>query len=311
MTKRPIKELTQKLEFLATHPAVQEITGCSSYDALARAAGINKSTFKTLRGADNQDRISPDQESSIAKVCCFRLDWPEWVNGLASDFERRYLSEAEKIKKAKSEPRRTDIPLTPRYGDQKVAGRHASLRIETVLSNSSEQWPIRIELYCRSVDGYGLCRGFIDLDCGEAVAPRQEANFHQAFQVPDTNATLRLGAGTENRPSWSVEASNGILDDVCPAQHYCIVRELAPGDTLKATFSIYVKDVPANGDYLCRKDGKPLSRSNRKLILDRIAAIALLNSEAGEAVLCSHEVTFEDAYAGQREDAGAKGGPGA
>jgi hypothetical protein len=313
MTARPkrrhIKDLAEKLDFLSRDEAAQKINGCSGVSDLARRCNINVSTFKNLKSKVAAERTSPDHkgtidlissdhERAITNYCRFRLDWPEWVTGTAEAFKQRYLREVKAVKAQESEERRSDIPLFPRYSPQRARGRLAVLKMEAVLSNSSEQWPVKIALYCRDDNGYGICSGLVDLDCGEAHALRSECSFHQPYDVPGTNGTLRLGAGPEHKPSWTVKARSGILDDVAPEEPYCIVRGLSPGDTITASFSICVKDFPGAGKSLCGADGRPVTGPNKKLLLERIMAAALAHNDAGEVVLCSHAVTFEDAQAG-------------
>lgn len=311
MTERPkrryVKDLAKKLDFLSLKPAAQKINGCSGVSDLARRCGINVSTFKNLKSKTNADLISPDHEAAIANTCRFRLNWPEWAKGTAKNFEDRYIFEVKPAEAAKPAKRRTDVPLTPRPGQQKVRGRLALLEIEVVRSNSGEQWPIKIALYCRDDNGYGISHGLIDLDCGDAFALRAEASFHLPFEVPGTNATLRLGTGPDHKPSWNVKARNGVLDDVCPTEQFCIVRGLSPGDTITATFSICVKGFPGADECVRGADGKPITPRNKKLFLERIRAAALAQSEADEVVLCSHDVTFDDTYAGLRSVETAEG----
>ena len=300
-----IVDLCAKLEFLIMCRDARKKHGCKSIAALAERSGIGASQLKTLKNParNKYERISEEDEANLAKACRFDPEkWSVWRTGTFAKFKERYLRDAKSAQCALPPERRTDIPLVPRYGPQEAGGhRLASLRMEAALSNDSERWPIKLYLYCRAPNGYGVGKGFIDLYTGEAIAPEDEQSFRDPFQLPGHDVTIRRDATTKTRASWVIAANSGVIDDVLPDDPYCVVRSLAPGDRLTVTFSIADKDISGGADYIRRSDGKSLGR-DKKAILDRIASLAVLHDDYGYVVLCRHEVTFDDAYAGLRLD---------
>jgi hypothetical protein len=293
----PRTNIAEKLRFLARDRRAQKINGCTGINDLARKSGIKEATLKT---ALREELISQDHEEAVAKYCGFEVTWPEWRTGIADDFKQRYLHDAPQSLGTPVRGRHTDIPLRPRYDPPEV-GEHrlAALSMLPELSNSSERWPIKFRLRCRVVDGYGIKRGYIDLNCYQAVAREDECSFAPPGTTLDgTNLSICAGAGTRRMPSWYIEANSGVLNGDYPEHEFCVVRELAPGDKLTASLSIYVKDVPSANDYICQQDGKALGRC-KKAILDRIAALAYSHNGSGQIVLCTHEVIFEDACDGR------------
>ncbi len=294
-----IAYLCEKLDFLIMQPEARKKHGYKSIAALAKKSEIPAPSLKTLKEPSRNiyGRISADDERKLSAACGFDPKWSEWRTGTADVFKTKYLRDAKPAADTGKKKRETGRPLKVAYGPQEVGGhRMASLRAEAVLSNDGERWPIKFHLRCRDFDGYGIKKGFIDLHCGEAKAKDEDQNYQQAFPLPGYDVTIRLGSGTEQKPSWMVKANSGILDDVLPDEPYCTVCDLADGDMLKATFSIYVKDVPGPDDYICQSDGQPIGRKAKK-ILDQIANVAVLRNVDGEVVLCQHTVSFEDLYA--------------
>jgi len=281
----------------------------STLAEMAEALGLKE--WQLNGKHDRPDNLSHAALDAIAAYFGFIAYREEWLNWSAVQFAR-YFNEAiacaaphqSPESQAVKSPRETGVPLVPVYGRQEV-GTHrlASLRIEAVLSNDSERWPIKIRLRCRVANGIGIEKGFVDLDCAEAIAPEDEQNFQDAYKVPGTVATIRVHATTESRPSWEVTASTGPLDDVLPDEPWCAVRKLGTGDILTARYVIADKDHSGTEDYICKVDGKPVGR-NKKTVLDRIASAAVLHNDDGEIVLCRHSVSFEDAYAGLRQEDG-------
>lgn len=263
---------------------------------LAKELGTSESALlgehrSTVRSGYQTNRLNADFERDLADAHGFDPEWREWRTGTKEEFEVRYR---QNHKNRARQERRTDVQLTVEPGEQRTgAHRLASLKMTTKLSNSGENWWIGFDLICRAADGLGVKRGYILLRCGEARAEREQWSFRQEHKLPDADVTIRAGAGTEKAPLWFVAAGGGILDDVIPGEHYCVVTEAAPGDCLSAKFSVFVKDY-CTQNYLCLEDGEPLTR-RKKAVLDRIMRMGLPGGEEGETVLCSHDIAFKAA----------------
>lgn len=303
-----IPDLQQKMHFLHTGDYLaRRIAGLNDKKGLKPLCALLDIDRSTIRDQLKQDKIRSDFEIRIAKRYGFHERepaWTKWRSGTAADFKCAFAelhknTNPDRI--SQNAQRRTDVPLVPVY-DRQEAGSHrlTSLRLETVLSNDSERWPMKIHLRCRVANGIGIKKGFLDLYCGEAIAPEHEQSFQEAFNPPGTMATIRIHATTETRPSWEVSSKEYPLDDVRPEEPYCAVRKLGTGDTVTASFVIADKNLSGPEDYICKSDGKPVGR-NKKAVLDRIASAAVLHNDDGYIVLCRHSVCFEDAYAGLRQ----------
>lgn len=309
----PVRDRELKLKFFYAWDAgvgPERIRCCHQFPfrnrkAMAKALGLGDAQLEG--GKSDKDSLSPAALKVLGEYLGFDPAWDEFLTGTAWDFAMRYNAENTYQPKpatsaAQQTPpaeRRINVPLTPRPGPQEIGDhRLAALKMTVEPSNNFEFWKVKLFLRCRAVDGYGIKRGLIDLDCSLAKAHEAECNFaHPGMVIDNTNLFICVGAGTEHRPFWYIEAVSGVMDGDYSEQEFCIVRELAVTDELIATFSVYVKDVPPTRDYVCQKDGSPLG-DYKRAILSRIAKMGLPGGGAGQVVLCRHKVSFEDAYAG-------------
>jgi hypothetical protein len=95
--RKPIRDLGRKINFLQRSPLAQELCGhTGSQKNFAEILGIAR---ETLRDAIKYERMSEDDQSTLARKCQFNLLWHQWndTDGQKRDtmdqFEARYIQE--------------------------------------------------------------------------------------------------------------------------------------------------------------------------------------------------------------------------
>lgn len=276
---------------------------------------MNPNTFKGLRVKGNADCISSDHESALAKFCCFRLDWPEWVKGTVDEFAHKY-------KTANWFDEAPPFPGAIANANQPVSPPDVLLAVE-----GTKQWFYDDQLATLELKALQLGEGRCSLSCelicemsdlanrrvyirrgrlllglgvasfeGVAAPEKRMADEHGA---PPNRVVVRKG-GTSDQPSWSVESSNGVIGEITIPETVLHLASLAPGSEVTGVFATYLKEV-ATGAPLAKRhqsdgivqDGcKPLGDA-KAVVLDLLAAHRLPIGDGGLVKLATAAIRFK------------------
>ena len=84
-------EAYKKVRFLQTHDVPRKLLGhASSFSDFARRLPVKREVF---RDQLTRSVLPTETQSLLATKLLFRVDWPEWSDGTAVEFESRYLKE--------------------------------------------------------------------------------------------------------------------------------------------------------------------------------------------------------------------------
>ncbi len=179
-------------------------------------------------------------------------------------------------------------------------------------SGPEDPWDLTFELVCRWTyfpsGKIGIKRGFAEIDLGQAItkSAKDRLGGQGAYTTEQGNVTL-TAAGPTQRPNWIIESNDGPIGIVTLPHDICPVEDLANGDTIKATFSVWFKDLePIPEDErdeeesdqqedsisFTREDGKPLGR-NKKALLNLIDNLEKTDGQTGRVIVATHELHFK------------------
>jgi hypothetical protein len=309
MKKRNIVDLSAKIAFLAQDPNIKDVRvkRCNTSNQLARCLQINPSTF---RGYKHDNRISIEDEQKLAVFFGFDPHgWDEWQTGSVSSFKTRYCSEGMPPDTKNSEVKNTFIIPGPVRSQSAQPGRIASIEMYLRERGTEQCWDVRIALLCHSGPIEDMIivvqRGFMDLELSSGCAPRDSwIGCPLPYIDESSQVMISAGAGTERRPTWSLEAQDLSIRYVVPSAPFCAAGGFSAGDSIKASFSIYVKDLKSKKGYIAEENGHTLGRRSREAILQRLALMSLPGAANGEAILSQCEMTFM----GVQESSGTSSG---
>jgi hypothetical protein len=324
----PVFQLMEKYKFLRENGIARKLCGHNASDnSFCKRLHIPR---RTLMDSVEAGRLNAKHQRILAERCGFRLDWPEWSDASAkrntpaderrdafAQFERRYLDYHAALSKGGAcEERRAAALLQARRLEEPYAidDQLASLELFVNQAGPGEPLPVSIELICQAApfDGValGIKRGKLQIDCGcgHVGELRERAGYPEGFVIERGARSVRITlGGLRRRPSWIIEADNGPIGVLSLADNFCSIRELVPGSTVKASFSVYVKDLQyASSPEEARGEGDPeedsysffrptqmkLGRA-KQMILKRLAELPL-GGDNGWAVVCRDARRFEE-----------------
>jgi len=331
--REPIHELDKKIKFLIASPLAQKICGHSrSMNSFCEKTGIARSTLRGALGGVKPNMLSSTGQKKLADKCRFTTEWEEWVDlkadqktpnekrkDTAANFEQRYLRENHSPATSQpAKPRRTDVRLKVNrpYAAQAFDQHLACVDLHASQPGVGEPWPISVDLICwpAPVEGVVIAvkRGRLHIDCDKAhttdlkdrVEHLSKANYSQEA----CKIIIRPG-GTSQQPSWEIFADPGPIGVLALPHDFCLIFDAAAGDTIAASFSVYIKDLDlveshepeGNGEIVpqeesisfMRPDFKKLGNAKQK-ILKRLAELKLAGGDSGWAQLCCDALQFKE-----------------
>jgi hypothetical protein len=348
--REPIYELTKKIQFLMEHPVLRKQWGHNNNLAsFCDKTGLSRPALREVL-EKGLEKMSGWVQAELATACRFGVDWVEWNDPSAREktpresrqdtaeaFERRWLQEEAASAAGRPHeprqtgvpgrtdaPRRTGVPLRVTRPSAAVEFRPylASIDLQASQCGPGEPQPVSVDLICRPAPVEGIMiavkRGWLAIDCGRARAAdlKGRAGYPNGADFSREACKIVLWPdGTSQRPVWEVIADPGPIG-LLPLPHdFCKVYGLAPGDIVKVSFTVYIKDLdlvepPDEEDPATREDSfsfmrddfKKLGRAKQK-ILKRLAEMKLPEEVSGRVQLCSDAVQFEEiGIAGDNHD---------
>jgi hypothetical protein len=327
--REPIYELEKKIRFLLENPAVRERCGHNnSVNSFSKKTCVSRDALRAVT-ENHVEEMSRPVQIDLAKACHFGVDWVEWIDPLATlkmprearrdtveAFEKRWLQESPlRTEGRPAASRRTEVPLraTRPYAPQEYGPYLASIDLQASQSGPGEPQAIGVDLICRPAPVEGIMiavkRGWLTIDCGRARTAdlKGRAGYPNGADYSREACKIVLWPdGTSQRPVWEVIADPGPIG-LLPLPHdFCLVYDLAAGDIVTASFTVYIKDLdlveppdeedaaPQEDSFsFMRADFKKLGRTKQK-ILKRLAEMKLPEGASGRVQLCGDAVQFEE-----------------
>lgn len=307
------------------------------YDALATAAGAPSrnalidaicAADKTGKLSDNSFRqqiargaLNATYREATGKFCSFDGDDAAFISGSLADFEDLLKRRAE---------RRVDQPLRRMRGDDPWSRdtKLASLELAAGQWAVGSPTPVFVKLTCRpgpmgNID-VAVRRGALTMELllkGKAVAAtttkRMDVTLLPSLETHERSIVVKsdfgnvsFGTRSSGRSAaWDVRAEGGYIGRPDVPDDLCKAHNLANGDSIRATFTVYIKDLEplppdATGDkreatlggpsssFMAVEPGK-LGAWTRNLILLRLAEKEAFGAGVSEIDLCRDEIHFE------------------
>jgi len=332
VARHPIKDLQEKLRALCASVIAQRVGDYRGNDSAFGKATIGRDSLRSILNRRTCE-IDAAHERTLAEVCQFRVDWPEWQTGTAKEFIERYEREHQHGPEGRANPistvqeRQTGLRLTSRLLDVDFPDEHAALAeldLSFQQAGPDEPWPVSIDLVCQPAPTpkpgflFGVKRGRLEIHPGEAKISRKTKErlggdgpvTFAARDDPDRTITLEIANATGGRPAWTIWSDQGPigifrLDD---EQVLCRIADIAPRDEVTAVFKVFIADLEPLGldddddedgndpdpySFACA-DGKPLSPNKRQIIRQMLVKEEVGSPADGWVVVASDGRLFEE-----------------
>ncbi len=240
------------------------------------------------------DRVSP---ASI-----FSGNYVATIEGKEGEkFSGRGRTSEEALERALSK-QMSDTPLdVESMNDWQYDDRLAAVRLNAIQTGEG-RGTISCELNCQMSDLANMRvyirRGKVSFNLGGALLEGLGSAEPPAggwWDIRSKQVDITRG-GSDRRPSWTVEALEGVIGEIdvpAPVMH---IAHLLPGKPLTAVFSTYLKDVtPAaksQWDGIVQEGGKPIGRA-KQAVLELLGARRLLAGDGGHIELANASICFK------------------
>jgi hypothetical protein len=303
-----IFELAEKYKFLRESKIAQRLCGHNgSVNSFCKKLGIPR---RTLLDSAEAGRLTSKHQGVLATKCKFSLNWVEWNDPHADSnaklnrrdtckaFIAKYHAEHPAEEQPKSSPRPAKTaPLnedllakTERYQCQLAS---LSLRF-----GQTEQLPgeamLTFDLNCPkvAVEGFltGVRQGILTFHCGAGFTTEVKDRTGYDSGVEFNGAKFTIQDMDKRDPSWLVTASGdsaiGIIGDA--AQTFIRIMNLAPGESVSADFTVYVRDIATT---FVLPEGQNQSVAKQR-VRKRLRDMRLTGREDGYAMAALAEIKF-------------------